>query len=971
SSNKSDDQKAIEKNKVNNAYIDDLNKQIEKDKKALAVTADENEKKKLRDKILVEEDVKRKKEAEIEANNNALKQKGFNEELSNTVTDKVNKNSELSNNTEVNKQVKKTNTLKEEINQLEIKKASANDPNQKDAFDKQINDKKNALYKEEEKLAETIKTENDRNFTEKDNLLDEKLDKTLIKDENKTVAKNLSIEAENDKKEADRLFAEAKNEQDPDKRNEKLEKAVEKQNDAIKKQNDALTVIETNDTRYLAVNENNTNNNTNYTNNGNNGNNGNNTNNGNNGNTTNNGNNSTNSIAENTYKVNPVNYTDPGAQKELDAIKSTLDNIQNKQTEINALRNQAANEAEPGKKAELEKTIAVKQTELAKEELNIAKTFEKINSTEIANNRNTLNQLIAKVDPEQLNEQQKNNFTTAKELFSESANDAAKADALRIKANDETDVVKKNNLLKEANELEKSAIRKQKEAEKSINTTLSDVASSNGNNSNNGSNTNNTNPVANLSEQDKATLNEVSPDYNKKLDEIKNSNLSELRKTQAENELNKEAVNNIESEINKLQSDPNQETLSEEEKRKRKLRIEELNRLLDAKKAELGITEEKLRSANVIANNNQSNKNDYNKTLVVNDKAALAEKSKIDKTLNEIAAEKTKLNEVRIKMAETTAQKEQEKLDKEAKAIENKIVQKEITIAPSIEKINDLEYNAHKANLSQRQLKVTEDGLKLDGNSENKLKTFTAEADNLQKQADGLRDQASKEKDPAKKNDLLKQAHQKETDAIRKLMEAEKVFNDAKLEAERVASNGTSSNTVSENKAKNDAVIRSVDNNYTQNVKDIEASNESPLNKTLKKEALNEELVKKITEEKLALEKNYSNESEEERERRRLRLEELNRILDAKQKELDAQKALLAANGISAGNNDKGSYTDPYPVKNASSKSLLLEAQKRIDELKREEAKLNYLEINRAEATSEADKKKFDAQIKTQQKLVT
>ncbi|HLP12876.1 MAG TPA: hypothetical protein VK177_13155, partial [Flavobacteriales bacterium] len=485
-SNKSDDQKAIEKNKTNNLYIDDLNKQIEKDKKQLAITTDEEQKKKLREKILVEENVKRKKESEIEANENALKNKGFNEELTNTVTDKVKDNSELTNSAEVTKQVKKTNVLKEEINQLEIKKANSKDETEKSNIDKQIDKKKLALYQEEEKLAEAIKTENDKNFNQKDSQLDEKLDKTLIKDENKNIAKNLSVAAENDKKEADKLFQEAKTEQDPTKRNEKFEAAIEKQNDAIRKQNDALTVIDANDTKYLASNDPTNTNGTNNTN-GNNGNNGttndnngtnanngtNNDNNGTNGNngTTNDNNGSTNNnVAENTYNVDPGNYSDPNAKKELDAVKTTLDKIEQKQSEINNLKAQANKETDPAKKQDLEKRIAEKEKELAKDELAVAKTFEKINSTEIAKNRESVNQLIAKVDPDKLNDQQKTTFNNAKDLFTQSANDAAKADALRIKANDETDPTKKNNYLKEANELEKSAIQKQKEAEKLLNT---------------------------------------------------------------------------------------------------------------------------------------------------------------------------------------------------------------------------------------------------------------------------------------------------------------------------------------------------------------------------------------------------------------------------------------------------------------------------------------------------------------------
>ncbi len=914
-SNSSTERKTIEKNKANKEYVTDLNKQIEKEKKTLAVSTDETEKEKTRNKIAVLEETKDNKQNEIAANNKKLEESGLNPSLTETVSDKVKDNSELSNNANVEKQVTKTNTLKEEIADLTVKKNETTDQKQKDAIDKQIKDKEKSLYKEEEKLAETVKTENNNNYTKKNNEIEDKIQRVNLSKDTKENAETLTISAEKDKKESDELFVKAKNENDPTKKNEILEEAITKQNDAIKKQNDALTVIETNkkgDTTTLVENTN-----------------------------------PTNTTEKNPYTVNETNYTSNDSKNELNTLKTELNGIQDKKNEIQVLKNELAKTTDQTKKDELTTTIANKEKTLITAEIAVADNFEKLNNSQISTNRSAINETITKIDESKLDNTNKEKLKDANQIYAEVGVNVAKADALRIKGNDETNLEAKNNLFKEANQLELETIAKQNEAKK----LFEEVAAGNT------SVVVNNNPPTN---DNKELLAEVSNDYNAKLDEIKNSNQSDIRKTQAENELNKDIVNKIENEITKLNS--SEAGLTEEEKRKRRLKIEELNRLLDAKKKELGITEEKLKEANVIASENQSNKNDYSNTLIVQNSNAAAEKLKIDKTLSEIDSEKIKLTETRIKIAESTDQKEKDKLEKEAKASETKIIQKEIAIAPSIDKINEIEFNSHKGNIASKQLELTESGISVDNETETRLKSLLNEAETLNTEGNNLREQAAKEKDQAKKNDLLKQAHQKETDAIRKLIEAETLINKIKGENSSSENAGLVEST--------NATINEVDNTYANNLKEIETSNESNLKKTLKKEELNEDLVSKIESEKIDLTKDYSNQTPGEKERRRLKLEELNRILDQKKKELDAENALLNSNEIKNKESEKTSYNEPYPIKNASSKSLLIEGKVKIDDLNREEAKLNDLEIKKAEATTTAEKKKIDGEIKNQEKIV-
>lgn len=1131
-STKSDERKAIEKNKANEAFITEINKNIDKERKNLPVLEGE-EKVKALEKIKILEEVKTVKENEIKQNNTLLENNGVNTEFTNTVTDKVNDNASLENNNNVKKQVDKTEKIKSDINELQIKKNETNDPTEKTAIDNQIKSKSIDLYKEEEKLADVVKNENNKTYDTQKKEIENKLNTTLLTEENKINTQNLFNEAEKDKSEADKLFELAKNESDPVKKNNLLENAIQKQNEAIQKQNDASAILQTNKSSTTVANtptntdpkvlsnellanynskqtdiknssktENEKNeelkelnneliqninaeieklkgldvsnmteeekrkhtlrleelnrlldakkkenldldqalaNNTSSTNPANI------TNspttlsqdqqtlanevsndfvnkentikNSNKSDTekaielktlnenlvknieseivklqTNEGNlseeekrkrrlkieelnrlldakkaelglidqklveakiidNNTSNQNITNYTQNPNNYHDANAQKEFNAIKEKIASIEQKQSELNNLKAKEVATTDQAEKDKLQKEIAKKEKELVKNEIALAQNIEKINNAEIKNNQATIQSILSKINSEDLNDEQRQRYNDAKTLIDEANNNLTKAIDLRKQAKAETNEVTKNNLLKQANKFELEAIKKQNQAEEILEVLLDEYTVLVKNN------TTITTP-SNLSETEKQTLNEVSPGYENKLNEIINSNESELRKTYAQNELNKEAVSKLENEINKLQS--NESGLTEEEKRKRKMRLEELNRLLDAKKAELGITEDKLKQAGIIADQNQNNNFDYNATLSIQNPTALTEKQKIDKQLAEIDKDQEALAQLRIKIAETNDPVEKDKLEKQAKTLTDNIIKKEIAIGPSIEKINTLEYNSHLNTLSSKQLNLTENGTQLNESDKNAVNNLINEAETLYKEAKTLRDQAKTEKDNTRKNDLLKQAHQKETTAINKLVKAEQIINNASLEQTTANTNGN----------QNSELIASIDKDYANNVKDIETSSESPIRKTLKKQELNEKLIQSIKNEIQSLENGLSEQTPEEKERRRLKIQELNTLLDQKQKELDAQNQYLAANNINNTENRKVSYNDPYPINNASSKSLLIEAKQRIDDLKREEAKLNDLQIKRAEATTEADKKKLDTEIKNQEKAV-
>lgn len=1021
-SGKTDVRKATERNKANKELVESLDEQIDREKKILATSDNEDEKTKSRNKLKVLEEAKDSKQKEIAENNEVIKKENNNTlAIDESVTDQVKKNRSLRENTDIDNQVKKTNQLKEDLGDLVAKRSECKDQQERNTLDKQIKDKSEELYKEEEKLANNVKNSNDKLYTEEKTETDKKLKESNLDEPGKKKVNDLLIESDTDMKAAKKLYEDASKEKDPVKKNQLLEEAVEKQNSAIDKQENAQDIIResgknqlptvdstplteerekqlitsidnTFDTKEKAINnsdkteaekakelknlnedlvnkieteiKNLQNANT--------------------------GNLAEAEKKQNTEKINelekllpevrkeiseldkqannvlatnnnqssydknPANYNNPDAQKDYASIKNKVDDIKKQQENIDQQKTKLASTTDANEKQQIEKDIANQEKELVKKELAVAPTFEKINAAEIKQNQDRINGITAKINPDELNDEQKDRYNKAQQFIKQANQNLEEASKLRQQAQGEKDENRKNELLKKANELETDAIKDQQEAKKMLDILLDEYTVAHNRN------TPHNNTSAD-SEKDKELIAEVNPEYTNKLEALKNSDKSEARKTYEENELNKELVNNLENEIAKLQQqDP--EKLTEEEKKKRRLKIEELNRLLDAKQKELGITEAKLKENNIIDNKNE-NHQDYSSTLIAQNKDAIAEKQKIDNALNEIEKSKNNLAENRLKANETTDNKEKEKLDKEAGNINKTITQKEIGIAPAIDRVNMLEYNSHKNNLAQQQLKLAENNITIPAETEKEIEQLVNNAETLNREADALREQANKEKDNEKKNDLLKLAHAKEIEAIRSITKAEQLLDNAKEKQNNTASINEKNN--------NDLVAESVDKNYNESIKEIENSGETPLQKTQRKEELNEELVSKIKTEINLLENDLSRQSAEEQKRRRMRLEELNRLLDQKEKELNAQKQLLASNGVKDNGSQTISYTDPYTPESYQSKALQIEAKQRIEELKREELKLKNAQVKLAESNTPADKTKFQNEIKSQEKIVT
>ena len=460
-------------------------------------------------------------------------------------------------------------------------------------------------------------------------------------------------------------------------------------------------------------------------------------------------------ISIETTELKSAEYSDPNAQKDAVAIEKKMDVIESKENSLEKLYVELAETTDPNKKKELDKKMVTEEKSYYSEINKVAPAIEKVNNTEYVstdqNVEKTKKNIFRNGNPDENNPKYKN------AVIAEQNSERTKKEAeqLRADAKKESDAMKKADLNSQASAKEKEAIESLKEAEKLFAEYKNEMPVAT------------VNSTQNISEEKKETLNNVDPEYLKEVAKIENSTDSKEEKNIRKNELNEDLLKNIEKEELKVKTDFNK---TPEEKKEK---LDQLNTIKNETIREMEKTNEELKEAGIPDSRNSDVKYE---SVSYNSTEANKEVEDVKKDLTDLAKMKKEADEARMNYLTI----EDEKLKKLAKGdLDRKdqaIAKKELSVNDDLKAANDKEWE--KANQDYTNRKNNSANFS-SSNEERKIaaENLEQEAQRNKYDATQKRMDATKEKDPLKKADLLRDAHNLETSAIEKIRVASDLMN--------------------------------------------------------------------------------------------------------------------------------------------------------------------------------------------------
>ncbi len=456
-----------------------------------------------------------------------------------------------------------------------------------------------------------------------------------------------------------------------------------------------------------------------------------------------------------TTELESAEYADPNAQKDAIAIEKKMDVIESKENSLERLYVESAETTDPNKKKELDKKIATEEKSYYSEINKVAPAIEKVNNTEYVSTDKNVEK--TKKDIFRNGNLDENNPKYKNAVIAEQNSERTKKEAeqLRADAKKESDPMKKADLNSQASAKEKEAIELSKEAEKlfaEYKNEMPVVA---------------VNSSQNFTEEKKETLNNVDPEYLNEVAKIENSTDSKEEKNIRKNELNENLLKNIEKEELKVKTDFNKTPEQKKEK------LEQLNTIKNETNREMEKTSEELKEAGIPDPRNSDVKYE---SVNYNSTEANKEVEDVKKDLTDLANMKKEADEARMNYVTI----EDEKLKKLAKGdLDRKnqaIAKKELSVNDDLKAANDKEWE--KANQDYTNRKNNSANFS-SPNEERKIAAENLEREAQENKYDATqkRMDATKEKDPLKKADLLRDAHNLETSAIEKIRVASDLMN--------------------------------------------------------------------------------------------------------------------------------------------------------------------------------------------------
>lgn len=366
--------------------------------------------------------------------------------------------------------------------------------------------------------------------------------------------------------------------------------------------------------------------------------------------------------------------------------------------------------------------------------------------------------------------------------------------------------------------------------------------------------------------QNLTVVNEIFPEYNEKQKEVNNTG-NETQKINNKNKVNYELLKKIEAEIRKTENELAMGLISQEEAERKLKLLNELrsvvleNIKLDSKKlSDAGVVKEGTSTPVTAYNIDNSN---YTIEAAVKDRQILIDK------INVLQQLQSKIDELKIKIAETKNADEKQKLKTELTKEQEQFYKTENEVSATLKKINDLQLTQNTKDYNSILQKVKQNTtIPANSSAINRAEQLFNESDIKYTRAKEIRKTASVEKDKIKRSELLKQAAELEKEALQQQQDAINILNrineNPQLASGNYISNTSGNNikyTFSEALLTNDVMP-----GYANKISVINKSDLSEQEKAEQRIKINEELTEKINNKILNINKQITEtENEEDR----------------------------------------------------------------------------------------------------------